>query len=416
MTIPVHKNEADLRQQLLALHADALADAVRLVRCCADADMSAPTPCGHWDLSGLLCHMVGQNNGFADAVTTGDAPASAYEGVAITRDTAESLWRQSAERLAAAFRDAPAGRTVHLAEVGTTVSVETALRMQILDTAVHTWDLAASIGADYRPDPEVVGLVLDFARTIVRLPASTRTGFASPLATVGEPWTDALRLLGREAPAPRHRVITPRVFYFGTPVVLISTENSDGSANLAPMSSAWWIGNSCLLGLDADSATTLNLRRTGELVLNLPHTALAAAVDRLALTTGTPQVPAHKVVKGYEYVADKFARARLTPVESDCVRPPRVGECPIALEATVSDIRSFGGAESGVVAIEARIVRSHAFDAVMIPGSDRYIDAERWDPLIMKFTHLYGNAARVGPSRLAEGWQIPISGEEPAHA
>jgi len=29
------------------------------------------------------------------------------------------------------------------------------------------------------------------------------------------------------------------VLYFGTPVVLISSRNEDGSANLAPMSSAW---------------------------------------------------------------------------------------------------------------------------------------------------------------------------------
>ncbi|MGI8308307.1 hypothetical protein [Saccharopolyspora hattusasensis] len=33
--------------------------------------------------------------------------------------------------------------------------------------------------------------------------------------------------------------IAPSILYFGTPVVLLSTENSDGTANLAPMSSAW---------------------------------------------------------------------------------------------------------------------------------------------------------------------------------
>jgi flavin reductase (DIM6/NTAB) family NADH-FMN oxidoreductase RutF len=32
-----------------------------------------------------------------------------------------------------------------------------------------------------------------------------------------------------------HIVSEPSILYFGTPVVLISSENEDGSANLAPM-------------------------------------------------------------------------------------------------------------------------------------------------------------------------------------
>jgi flavin reductase (DIM6/NTAB) family NADH-FMN oxidoreductase RutF len=35
-----------------------------------------------------------------------------------------------------------------------------------------------------------------------------------------------------------HTSIEPGILYFGTPVVLISTINPDGTANLAPMSSA----------------------------------------------------------------------------------------------------------------------------------------------------------------------------------
>ncbi len=35
-----------------------------------------------------------------------------------------------------------------------------------------------------------------------------------------------------------HLTVEPKIFYFGTPVVLISTVNEDGTANLAPMSSA----------------------------------------------------------------------------------------------------------------------------------------------------------------------------------
>jgi flavin reductase (DIM6/NTAB) family NADH-FMN oxidoreductase RutF len=67
-----------------------------------------------------------------------------------------------------------------------------------------------------------------------------------------------------------HIVSEPSILYFGTPVVLISSANEDGSANLAPMSSAFWLGWRCILGLSATSKTTLNMIRTGQCVLNLP--------------------------------------------------------------------------------------------------------------------------------------------------
>ena len=35
-----------------------------------------------------------------------------------------------------------------------------------------------------------------------------------------------------------HRTVEPAILYFGTPVVLVSSQNEDGSPNVAPMSSA----------------------------------------------------------------------------------------------------------------------------------------------------------------------------------
>ena len=72
-----------------------------------------------------------------------------------------------------------------------------------------------------------------------------------------------------------HSTIEPGILYFGTPVVLISTRNEDRSLNLAPMSSAFWLGWRCVLGLAATSKTPENMRRTKECVLNLPSAALA---------------------------------------------------------------------------------------------------------------------------------------------
>src|SRR5688500_20352929 len=79
-----------------------------------------------------------------------------------------------------------------------------------------------------------------------------------------------------------HRTVEPAILYFGTPVVLVSSQNEDGSANVAPMSSAWWLGWSCVLGFGARSKTPANILRTGECVLNLPSVEQVGAVDRLA--------------------------------------------------------------------------------------------------------------------------------------
>src|SRR3954464_8099570 len=162
-----------------------------------------------------------------------------------------------------------------------------------------------------------------------------------------------------------HRVVPLKVHYYGTPVVLVSSSNPDGSTNIAPMSSAWWLGQNAVLGLGASSQTTQNLERTGEAVLNLVPSHLVDAVDRLALTTGNPVLGPHKRETGYRYEPRKFEIAGLTPQRSDEVAPDRVAECPIQLEARVESCWPIDTAR----AIHVRILRSHVADEVRLPGT-----------------------------------------------
>ena len=203
-----------------------------------------------------------------------------------------------------------------------------------------------------------------------------------------------------------HTAIEPGILYFGTPVVLISTDNEDGSVNLAPMSSAFWLGWRAVLGLNARSKTTENLVRTREGVLNLPSDALAAHVDRLALTTGSDPVPPVKVQRGYRFERDKFELAGLTPIESEVVKPPRVAECPVNLEAVVEDVRSLAADDDvqrgRIFVIEVRIVRVHVHDDIRMPETGDRIDPDAWRPLIMSFQQLYGLGPRVHRSTLAQ--------------
>ncbi|GAA3574699.1 flavin reductase family protein [Nonomuraea rosea] len=194
--------------------------------------------------------------------------------------------------------------------------------------------------------------------------------------------------------------IEPNILYFGTPVVLISSENEDGTPNLAPMSSAFWLGWRAVLGLGARAKTAQNLLRTRECVLNLPSDDLAAAVDRLALTTGCDPVPGRKHERGYRYVADKFGRAGLSAVPSETVAPPRVGECPVSMEAVVEAVHPVGD-DGGVLSFEVRVQRVYVHDEIRLAGTSDHIDPDAWRPLIMSFQKLYGLGPQVHPSTLA---------------
>jgi flavin reductase (DIM6/NTAB) family NADH-FMN oxidoreductase RutF len=200
------------------------------------------------------------------------------------------------------------------------------------------------------------------------------------------------------------QVIQPKMLYFGTPVVLISTLNEDGSPNVAPMSSAWWLGMSCMLGLSRRSKTAENLDRERTCVLNLPSAALVDVVDRLALTTGKDPVPEYKARMGYRFERDKFGVAGLSPEPSDLVGAPRIVECPVQLEARIERIHDMGDPERMLAAFEASILRVHLDEDLLMPGTATHIDSEAWRPLIMSLCEFFSLGGKLRPSRLAEAW------------
>lgn len=209
--------------------------------------------------------------------------------------------------------------------------------------------------------------------------------------------------------------IEPAILYLGTPVVLIGTTNEDGSFNLSPMSSAWWLGWRCMLGLGSNSKTTENLIRTGECVLNLPSAALVDAVDRLARTTGSDPVPAGKKMRGYRHEKHKFELSGLTAEPGDTVAAPRALECPVQIEAKLA--HSHGLAQDDAVwrsrlsAIEVRVTRVHAHPDIIMEGAPDRIDPDKWRPLIMSFQEFYGLSG--GKLRRSELGQISEASYRP---
>ena len=199
-----------------------------------------------------------------------------------------------------------------------------------------------------------------------------------------------------------HIVSEPPILYLGTPVVLISTVNEDGSYNLAPMSSAFWLGWRCVLALAAVSKTTENMIRARQYVMNLPSEHMVAAVNRLALTTGTDPVPPGKVARGYRYEKRKFEISGLTPVMSQTVAAPRVAECPVQLEAVVEHVKDLAENDEKLrgrtKVFEMRIQRVHVAEDILMEGHADRIDPDKWRPLIMSFQRFYG----LSPNQIHE--------------
>lgn len=202
----------------------------------------------------------------------------------------------------------------------------------------------------------------------------------------------------------RHRRIDPKVLYFGTPVVVLSSLNVDGTTNLAPVSSIWALGGLLAIGLGSDGQTARNIRRHPELVVNYCWDHQWAQVESLALLTGVDPVPDSKPA-GTVYASDKFAAAGWTARPSASVRPVGVAECGAHVEAVVTALTD---ADEGIVIVQARAVAIDADESIIVRGTD-HIDPTMWRPLIYTFRHYYPVGDRLGIARRADVQAAPAS-------
>jgi flavin reductase (DIM6/NTAB) family NADH-FMN oxidoreductase RutF len=204
--------------------------------------------------------------------------------------------------------------------------------------------------------------------------------------------------------APNTLQIHPSILYFGTPVVLITTRNPDGSANITPMSSAWALANRVTIGLSGGGQGLANLLRERECVLNLASDAMHPAVERLAPTSGADPVPAWK--RNYRHEADKFALAGWHALPSLRVNAPRIAEAPLQLEARLlhaaeRPLEAWCGDAGGYFTLELEVYEVHAHEGIVIPGSS-HIDPRRYRPLFYVFRHYRGVGAPLGRTFKAE--------------
>jgi flavin reductase (DIM6/NTAB) family NADH-FMN oxidoreductase RutF len=203
-------------------------------------------------------------------------------------------------------------------------------------------------------------------------------------------------------PTIKFTTIEPTILYFGTPVALVTTLDSEGKANIGPMSSVWALGWTLLLGLECSSKTYQNIIRQKECVVNFPSAGLFNQVEKIANLTGADPVPDYK--KGrYRYDPDKFASGGFTAIGSELVQPPRIAECRLQFEATLKNVLEITDDPkelSAVAAVEVRVVKVHADEQLVIDG--KHINPAHWDPLLYNFRHYHGLGKELGKTFKAE--------------
>ena len=165
-------------------------------------------------------------------------------------------------------------------------------------------------------------------------------------------------------------------FLLGTvsprPIALASTVDAEGRPNLAPFSyfnvfsaaPPVLVFSPARRGRDNTTKHTLdNVLAVPEVVIHLVDYALVGASS-----LASSDFPAG---------VNEFAKAGLTELPSECVRPPRVAEAPVAFECRVDRVEPLGaGAGAGNLVI-CEVVRMHLRRDVL--GADGRPDPARLD-------------------------------------
>jgi uncharacterized protein (TIGR03086 family) len=208
-------------ENIFELHRRAVAGIRPVVDRVTPAHLGLPTPCAGWDLRALLEHMTGQDHGFAAAVraaASGDeVDVAAFAPRPLGSSPTSSLTAGLDEVMAAfaAGTDGP----VLLPEFGARLPAPIVVQMHLIDTLVHGWDVAATLGmqSDYAAqlDPEVVAAALAMSERIPddesRLAPGAPFGHALTAPADADPWTRTLTLLGRDPAWQAQPLGHPRV-------------------------------------------------------------------------------------------------------------------------------------------------------------------------------------------------------------
>ncbi|HZR58344.1 MAG TPA: flavin reductase family protein [Terriglobales bacterium] len=177
------------------------------------------------------------------------------------------------------------------------------------------------------------------------------------------------------------------------PIAWVSTLSQEGRPNLAPFSFFNVVSaKPPLLGFSPAlrrlengqevKGTLLNIRHTGEFVVNIVTYEIAEAMN---VTSGE-----------YEHAVDEFELAKLATRPSKIVRPPQVAASPISFECKLYQIIDFGTQPPSGSFVMGEIVSVHVEENVLKEGQ---LDPDALD--------LIGRMGGMQYSRTTERFEIP---------
>ncbi len=151
------------------------------------------------------------------------------------------------------------------------------------------------------------------------------------------------------------------------PIAWVSTVNADGMPNAAPFSFFNVFGEDPpTVGFAINDRrpgdrkdTGRNLRQTGDFVVNLVSVNLSHEMNVTAAEF-RPEV-------------DEFAEAGLTPVKSEKVKSPRIGEAPVSFECELMQIVELGPHRSLVL---GRVLMMHIIDEGILDAARFHVDTQ----------------------------------------
>jgi len=183
---------------LPALHARAVTNTQLTVDAITPAQLHDPTPCGDWDITELLHHVVYGNLWVAPLVAgeTIEEVGERFEGDILADDISDA-YRSSALSAVESFSAPGAMEAPCLVSYGP-VPGSVYCGHRFIDVLVHGWDLAAGTGGN-------TSLPLDLVEACIEvvLPQGEMLGGSGAFGTVADLGTDAapqtrlLALLGR---------------------------------------------------------------------------------------------------------------------------------------------------------------------------------------------------------------------------
>lgn len=126
------------------------------------------------------------------------------------------------------------------------------------------------------------------------------------------------------------------------PVVMVSVTGSGGERNIITVA---WTGTICSdpamvsVSVRPERHSYKLLKETGEFVINLTTRKLVHAADYCGVRSGRD--------------VDKFRETHLTPRPASVVRAPLIGESPVNIECTVTEIKPLGSHDMFLARVQA---------------------------------------------------------------